>query len=276
MKIALGLIHNNNNIKNDYLRSKLIELSKSLEIYGEVRYFEAGFQPEVTNQSKTVEIYRDIVNWALNRKWLRYRMIKPLFLAKDIIFLTYHFTIKYIISKVLLVKWRKSSTIEMMSTDKHIRIWNACNEYNADFVFCFEDDTIFKDDSIERILEFINIACQIKEPLYVDLAGGLKIVDLKLEKLDVKTLNNIGHTYSRPVTNTTCCYFINSEQLQLFTKNILNKPFLRYLAIDFMINYLFIIQLNQGILAKCIHADPTIFHHGSFSGYYDSWGKNII
>lgn len=78
----------------------------------------------------------------------------------------------------------------------------------------------------------------------------------------------------KPVTNTTCAYLISRELITKFNAILTTKPWLRLIAIDWMINSLFISMGKDVSRVVCMHADPTVVNHGSKTGEYSSWQAN--
>ena len=140
---------------------------------------------------------------------------------------------------------------------------------------CFEDDTVFKDDSVQRVNDLLDKLSGIDSdsPIYVDLAGGCKVEELKIGSLEIGK-DDCFRFYSKPVTNTACAYLMNRLLVAFFYDIITKKPWLRLVGIDWMMNKLFIHMANDGVKCVCMHADPTIFKHGTATGEYVSWQAN--
>jgi len=167
---------------------------------------------------------------------------------------------------------KNNAFIETVLTDKHIRAWMQFMDSGADYLIIFEDDVIFKKDSIGRISSLLNMLTQkhLHQSCYIDLAGGLTSDVLNIDALETVYRDNFRH-YRKPVTNTTCSYLISRELVAQFIAIITKKPWLRLIPIDWLINNFFVILEKKNFEVYCIHADPTIFEHGSFSGHYVSW-----
>jgi GR25 family glycosyltransferase involved in LPS biosynthesis len=172
----------------------------------------------------------------------------------------------------VLAGWKRNSFIETVVTDKHIRAWSAFLESDADFMICFEDDAVFKDDSTQRLNELLDdLARRLPDILiYVDLAGGCERDMLKIDTLETGRDASFRF-YRKPVTNTACSYLMSRPLVTIFIEMIVRRPWLRLIGIDWMMNKLFILAANDGIECSCMHASPTIFKHGSFTGEYKTW-----
>jgi len=161
----------------------------------------------------------------------------------------------------------------MAVSNKHINSFFYALENKADYLLVFEDDAIFKNNSTEKIFNLIsNFDNNDIDPIYIDLAGGCNIDQLKISKLNYKKDSDFRY-YRKPVTNTACCYLINQAQLKLFGYYITINPMSRYLGIDWMMNKLFVYQYKDCIMAKCLHSDPTFVEHGSATGEYKPWER---
>lgn len=163
-------------------------------------------------------------------------------------------------------------------SDKHVRAWSAFLDTKADFIICFEDDAVFKENSISNIVELIG---QLKgidnhKPLYIDLAGGCDLKDIQINKLQEKQ-DKCFRYYKKPVTNTACVYLMNRSLVCEFHNIITRNPWIRLIGVDWMMNCLFI-NMSKNIKTSCYvicqHADPTIFKHGTTTGEYVSWQAN--
>lgn len=103
--------------------------------------------------------------------------------------------------------------------------------------------------------------------------GGCSLADLMIARLETRHDGNYRH-YQKPVTNTACAYLISRELVIKFNAILTRKPWLRLIGIDWMINSLFISMGKEVSSVVCMHADPTIFKHGTKTGEYISWQAN--
>ncbi len=158
----------------------------------------------------------------------------------------------------------------MIVSDKHIHGIQEALEKRVDYMLVFEDDAIFKNNSIDKFIKFINNLSINDTGLYVDLAGGCTKNDLKVDKLQFKQDQDFIY-YLKPITNTACSYFVNKKQLQYFQYYLIRNPGLRNIGIDWMFNQIFIFQEKDKIPTKCAHAYPHIYDHGSTTGKYNPW-----
>lgn len=185
--------------------------------------------------------------------------------------------IKYIVErKGAGASWQKNSAIEVMVTEKHIRAWGMFLDSGADFLICFEDDTVFKDDSVYRIKDLLGLLTQRKndDRIYVDLAGGCKLDELRIDNLELSQDASFKF-YSKPVTNTACAYLMGRQLVVDFHSILTRRPWLRLIGIDWMMNSLFIQMENDGMESFCMHTAPTIFKHGTTTGEYVSWQATV-
>lgn len=272
IKIGIAIIHNNDKERNEKLFPNIEILKKKLEEKFEVQLIDVSWQPTIMEHTILRSIVRDMMYWKINREWINYRLLNnvPFFLD----FLVF---LKIICKKITKSNYRRTSFIETIVTDKHIRAWQILFDKNDFFLF-FEDDAIFLDDSIERLknlFDYILDLEQIHEKyLYVDLSGGCDINSLRIHNLELKRLNNMIF-YKKPVTNTACCYLINKKTILHFYECLIHNPFLRLIGIDWMMNKMLIELDKKGIIYKsiCIHTFPPIFKHGSSSGIFKPWER---
>ncbi len=159
-------------------------------------------------------------------------------------------------------------------TDKHIRAWSAFLDSDADLLLCCEDDAVFKENSVQRVNDLIEmLAYRVGNgPIYVDLAGGCRYDEIKIDNLEVGR-DDAFRFYAKPVTNTACAYLMNRPLVSTFHDILTRKPWLRLIGIDWLMNKLFITMAKSKVECACMHADPTIFKHGTTTGDYVAWDR---
>jgi GR25 family glycosyltransferase involved in LPS biosynthesis len=168
--------------------------------------------------------------------------------------------------------WKRNSAVEMVVTDKHLRAWATFLDTSGDCLICFEDDAVFKSDSIDRLMALLDelLPSRLGSPMYVDLAGGCSLEALQIHNLEVSWDGSFRH-YSKPVTNTACVYLLSRPLVTTFCGIIARRPWLRVIGIDWLMNTLLMQMANDGVKCACLHADPAIFKHGTTTGEYVSW-----
>jgi GR25 family glycosyltransferase involved in LPS biosynthesis len=168
--------------------------------------------------------------------------------------------------------WKRNSCIEMFVSDKHIRAWTAFLEKGSDCLICFEDDAVFRSDSIQRLMALLDelSPSQLDRPLYVDLAGGCSLDALSIQNLE-ESWDGSFRRYSKPVTNTACAYLLSKPLVAMFVETITRRPWVRLIGIDWMMNKLLMHIADEGVQCACMHSDPTIFKHGTTTGEFVSW-----
>ncbi|CEN55998.1 glycosyltransferase family 25 protein [Candidatus Methylopumilus turicensis] len=270
--VYVAFVHNNNQVRNDYMRAKIESMVASMQTDYQVKQIEVSYQSEILPQSLFMSLISDVINQHLGSKWLRYRHLKSSKFVEDVGFLKSLF-VKYLFNpNGERFRRKRNRAIEVAVSDKHIRAWYQFLDTGADYLIVLEDDVVFKDDSNVRIKKLLgdlsknysNRAC------YVDLGGGFKLADLMINSLETKYVDNYRH-YQKPVTNTTCAYLVSRDLITKFNEILIRKPLLRFISVDWMINSLFILWGKDVSRVICMHADPTIFNHGTFTGEYVSW-----
>lgn len=271
-RLMIALIHNGDRDKLNQIRKKILLLSKELSKEYEVIIKEVSHQSKVTPVSLYKGIYRDIMYWRLNRQWNKYKKVKNLFLPLDICKLLFKSLGKYFNQKKCY-GWLKSCSIEMIVSKKHLLAIDNSLENNCDYLLVFEDDAVFKEDSISRFKKILkNIKNKVNDPAYLDLAGGLSIDKLQHNNLEEDRIEE-GIIYLKPVTNTACSYLINKKQLEVFNYFITRNPELYNIGIDWLFNKIFIFQEKSNIKSRCMHFLPSIFEHGSMTGRFRAWER---
>ena len=276
ISVSVALIHNNNIQRNIYIRPQLDKMAETLVGIIAPERIEVSLQPEIRPHSIGMAFLRDVMYRKLDREWHKYRLLKPIALMRDIVGFLKGSFIKYIINrKYIRLSWQKNSAIEVLVTDKHIRAWSQFLDSDADYLIVFEDDVVFKEDSNLRINRLLDNLTRnyLSRECYVDLAGGSSLADLMISRLETCHDDNYRY-YQKPVTNTACAYLISRELIIKFNEILIRKPWLRLIGIDWMINSLFISTGKDVSSVVCMHADPTIFRHGTTTGEYISWQVN--
>lgn len=270
--IAIGLVHNNNSERNQYLFPALEGLVASLSSSRSVARLEASAQPPVEPHGLKMALARDLAYFVLARQWSIYRGLEVKSAIRASRVFIKNAWKKYVPPREEAKRWMRNSHIETIVTDKHIRIWQCFLESDLQYLLVFEDDVVFRDDSDVSIQNLLTRLDQLPagQLAYVDLAGGCKLDDLAISNLESAKDAHFRH-YARPTTNTACAYLINRELAQRFCKLLLRRPWLRLIGIDWMMNKLFML-INPAVgEIYCAHSDPTIFKHGSTTGDYITW-----
>ena len=273
--VSIALIHNNQEDRLSYVRPSINNLIALTQDHMQVNYSEISWQNRIEPHSKIMAFIRDGLYKQLARDWEAYRHVKSYSFMRDwISFLRRSFK-KYFFYKSEREKWLKNSAIEMVVTSKHARAWELFVESESDYLLVLEDDVYFKSDTLKRYSEhIIPLLKSFNESLlYIDLAGGFSYTSLGIEKLEIKRTQDCIY-YTIPVTNTACAYLISKDLVKIFVANLVKKPPLRIIGIDWLINKLFMLMSDNSNNCTCIHFNPTIFDHGSFSGQYISWQKD--
>ena len=273
--ICIALIHNNNLLRNTYIRPKIQNLTLGIQSPFTVSEFEVSYQGEIFPHNTSMAFIRDVIYQYLASKWRKYRLINSSELVHWVNFLRASF-VKYILnSNGMVNQWKRNSAIEVAVTDKHIRAWFHFLDSDADYLIVFEDDVVFKDDSAVRVKELLNKLSKshLNKSSYVDLGGGCSLADLMIDRLETSKDESYRY-YKKPVTNTACSYLMSRELVTAFCTTLTRRPWLRLMGVDWMMNSLFILMGEQVLDCICLHADPTIFKHGTTTGEYVSWQAN--
>ena len=229
-------------------------------------------QPLLKPVTVKTGVLRDFIYWKANREWRHYRKIPNVPIIVDVLRLIAQTLKKFFLTADVGRKNLLNYAVEMYITSKHTRAIEMALDHEVDYFICFEDDIIFKEDSIgktSKLLEDLEKHSSI--PVYVDLAGGCNVEELHVDALEVRKDNSFTY-YSKPVTNTVCCYLINLEQMKRLDYFLTRTPLVRYMNFDWCLNKLLIEQDKvSDIKTYCIHTSPTFFKHGSVTGERKAW-----
>jgi hypothetical protein len=266
-KICLALIHNHNKERYEYISQELHGLKDWLtDRQVEVELLEVAYQPPITPHSRSVAFLRDAIQQLIVYKWATYLCLRPSLLSSIDEFLR-------LVSRngryAAGGAWRRSTAIEMILTDKHLRAWAAFLDMDSDYLICFEDDAVFTNDSKQQLGDLLEHLSHRKSDrnIYVNLAGGCSLDSLRVDKLQSGQDGSFRH-YRKPVTNTACVYLMSVSLVAHFHKALIYSPWFRLIGADWMLNALFMQLELEGEDCACMHAEPPFFKHGSTTGEY--------
>lgn len=270
--MALAIVHNRNAARNASLLPRIAELADSLGREGPVLQFEAWAQPDVQPHAFPVALARDALLAQLQRDWARYRLHEVPARWRALRNVVKGARRAYLPIQEETRRAMRSMAIEAMVTDKHIRLWQRFLDSDMPSLIVFEDDAVFGEHSIQEIVRLRERLSQepAARPVYIDLAGGCDPRELAVDRLLIGQDRRFRR-YRRPVTNTACVYLVNRSMAQLFVTHLLQRPWLRLISIDWLMNKLFMLIHPDDDSVLCLHADPPIFGHGSTTGHYISW-----
>jgi hypothetical protein len=163
----------------------------------------------------------------------------------------------------------RPAVVEQLLTDKHARAWTSFVGSGSDFLAVFEDDVIFRDDSIDRFTAVLDsFDHPVVDSIYLDLAGGFP-----LDKIVPRSVTRVrlGETlrFAIPFANTTAGYLISRPLAERILTVLAWRPGLRRLGPGWLLNEL-LATTHRVDPVVCLHADPPIFDHGTFTGAYPS------
>jgi hypothetical protein len=254
MKLAIGLIHNNDKARVSRSISQIETILNHSKQHFECIVLETVYQPPVTLMSEEEFIAREQNQRIISKSWDQYRKLNG---------------VNAFYPRVATHSNLTRATIEIFLTDKHIRTWDYCIEHSADWLLVMEDDAIFTHETVTQLIRIITTLCEAKNPTYVDLAGGFNLQALQAEALIDKN-NERVITFIKPITNTTCAYMMNISLAKELRKLIIFKPNYRLIASDWLLNQCFIDLNYNNTNVKCIHFFPPIMIHGSINGMHES------
>lgn len=265
--VTFVILHNRDARRLNHIRPGVRSLAH--EIGGKVH--EIYQQPEIVPNTYAMTWRWVMFNRILGRRWAKYlggRKI-PGF-GKFLVDLCINDTARIFKRKKGSPGLREYTARKMILTPKHIAAWHRFHS-DSDYLVVLEDDAVFKKDTARRFVEtvvMIDRQFHGKE-VYADLAGGLDLAVIGVEHLMDHANGSYLH-FSKPVTNTTCCYLLSAKTAKRFSDHLHERPKLRILSSDWLINYLFLDSEKSQTAIECIHIQPPVFNHGSFTGEYSS------
>ena len=268
-RLHVALVHNHNADRNAYLIPRLQDLCAELD--ASLRM--VAWQPALVPHSIGRSLYRLWLYYRFKLAWARYRG----FGLKYAINITRLYLVPRLFeyfSATRRNRLLRMSRIETFVTAKHIAAWQSFIETDATHMFCCEDDLIFRDDSARRLRDVLQTPATPGFH-YIDVAGGFAIKDLMIDRL-VKKAEDDRILYDPATTNTACGYLLSRDLVAKFLELVADRPDLRLVGIDWMINGMLMIMRTDGVPCDALHFTPPIFAHGTYSGDYVSWMINPI
>lgn len=178
---------------------------------------------------------------------------------------------------IVVPKFRRKAwkirQIEMAVSVKHQEAWRILQKGQATSFLILESDAVWIEDRSLELMNLLGILTDMR-PTYINLAGGLDVSELGVEKLikeDGGELQSDRRFFKKPITNTSCAYAINRSLCDLFLTHIESHPQQKSLGIDWLINAVFLELTNEAVEVICVHAIPPVLHHGSMTGISSSW-----
>jgi hypothetical protein len=273
MKIVnFSIIHNENDARNQYLFPQIKKLKEYIEREFSVNVGEFFYQPKFGNENFSINLISNFLLLRVRKEWNTYVYST----IANVLLKNLYLNLKFFINELLKIKNVKKNAllkaIEREITKKHIRSWESFLESKSDFLICLEDDIIFEENSLSKMLEVLKKASAFHNEsyIYIDLAGGFEIKDLKIPNSIYEMEGNF-YKFSIPISNTACCYLLNRALVEQFVYHIHSRPWLNLLPLDWAINKIFIEMRCVSENFFCLHANPTIFRHGSLNNFYQKW-----
>jgi len=261
--LHVSIIHNNETERLAHLVPHIAAMCENLGPDWHVTRSEFFHQPTVKAHTFTKTYIRIVMHGLLNRRWAVHRRM-----PEDVCSLA---TIAAHGIRVVR-EWRRASAIEMIVTAKHVAAWHAFLNSEGDYLIVMESDAVFLDSSQQRMQQCLASIPPPDRILYVDLAGGLGKQDLRVDRIIEREYN--GFTYfEAPCTNTACVYLVSQAAVRSFCATLHHFPYFRWFGIDSMINAIMMDHVKREQSILCMHANPPIFKHGSFTGEYDAWKR---
>lgn len=264
MKLMISLIHNNDEARLRQIIPFLNQLKANLPSGFQAELIEISKQPEIIAYPLWLTLLTKCFYWQINRQWQSYKLIKPRNIILDLVILLR----RLILTSLHQNYENRRLAVYAILTNKHLEVWNYFFNSDADFLISFEDDAVFKRDSITTFKKFLKEVKLKDKPVYLDLGGGNPPEVNKVDTLEIKS-DELHKYYKKPVTNTACCYLINKKTAAIFIDSLIRRPWLRLLGVDWLMNELFILSVPKHKYF-CFHASPSIFKHGSIDGTFQT------
>jgi len=270
VEILVGIVHNNERERLNYLRNKLSRLQSSDLDFQIIEY---GTQIEKTINTLST-LYKTISVCAYTIKWAKYTNQRIIPKLKGELRTQAGFLLR---GKARRDNLRRINVVCDAVSRKHLALMEAFLASAAEYLIVLESDAQLPDPI--KFIESIKSLSLIQEsdfPLWVSFV-----------KPNVKSQGNLRGlresasgliTQTKPWSNTACAYLVNRALATLFVNQHSKQIYSEHLAlpIDWLLNTTFL-QLNQAELENGKYLEfsngPVI--HGSIHSS-SSWTKGLI
>jgi hypothetical protein len=162
----------------------------------------------------------------------------------------------------------RSAAIERLVTEKHLRAWTSFVDGTDDILIAFEDDAGFLPTSGDRLAALLSGQVQTDVAAYIDLAGGFPLRKIVDPGRAARVAAGVVR-FDVPFGNTTAGYLATRPLVEMMLREVTWQPELRHAGADWLVNEL-LMRVHSRQPVVCLHADPPIFTHGTFTGAFES------
>lgn len=272
VKIILALVHNDNEQRNAYVRSRLLDLSALLSKHFEITQIEVSYQSHLTPHGIRLCLFREFIYHRLMNEFYIYHSLGGRSNLEEAVGFVRHIFRRYFFNAGKeLALWQRKSAIEMLLTDKHISVWRQFLDSKYDLLLCCEDDVIIDEKGMNDLTSLLlqrGLGMNSNAEFF-DLAGGCNLESLGLRSIQ-RIPNQRLNACSPGLSNTTCAYLLTRKMGELFYAELEKNVMLRLIGVDWLMNKLFLLLSNSKSQYECFHVDPPYFIHGTVSGAYST------
>jgi len=270
VEIFVGIVHNNERERLNYLRSELSKLQSSDFDFHIVEY---GTQIEKAISTFST-LYKTFSVCAYTIKWAKYTNQRIIPKLKGELRTQTGFLLR---GKARRDNLRRINVICDAVSRKHLALMETFLAGAAEYLIVLESDARLPDPI--KFIESLKSLCLTQEsdfPLWVSLVKRNLKSQGRLRGVQDSASGII--TQTKPWSNTACAYLVNRALATLFVKQHSKQIYSKHLAlpIDWLLNSTFL-QLNQAELENGKYLEfsngPVI--HGSIHSS-SSWTKGLI
>lgn len=260
-KIYVTLIHNHVDSRLQAVRPEVNKVVKSLRGRFTTEFAEIAWQPS----SLPTNAFRE---WFAQALLLRYETLFPLYVARAADRRSLRNTL-LLVSKLFVHALRAfgrelSLATEYFLSEKHVRAWQK-SVYNEEaFCLVLEDDVRSVSNSdFQPVWDFL-AAVPSQERVGIFLSIPFRVRGSGV-RFDEGSRCDFGHSVSPAVANSSAAYVLSPALAKDMSIAVIDRPWLRFLPADLMINEVF--RIIQGQTALTVyHVDRELFQNGSLTG----------
>ena len=274
MKILIGLVHNNDTMRNAAMQETVEVVRRSLSVsdscdvvseYWQPKHLPMGFSDRVKKFLANTGAHFKILSFVagghlptLIGNWLHASVVTLSSAFREVI-------------KGLRKNLEPARTLQL--SIKHFLLWRQFVQSSSDYLLVLEDDAIIFKDRIKDLSRlWSSLDANYSAAEFIMVGAGYSFAELGAEKAISET-SEIGiQKATRPFANTASAYVINRETAKFFATSVSLQPKRLNVNADFLISQLLreIHDSDPTVGVRCLHFVPPIFDNASLFGRYKS------
>lgn len=274
MKLLIGLVHNNDSMRNSAMQETVEIIKNSLSASDSCDVVSENWQPKVLSMG-----FLDIFRKFLANAVAYFRILSFLanrHLPKLTSNLLHAFAVNLSsavkdLRKALRKDLGPARTLQL--SIKHFLLWRRFIQSSADYLLVLEDDAVIFREHIQdlpRLWGVLSDSEAVAE--FIMVGAGYSFAELGAERAVSETPDLGIQKATRPFANTASGYVINRKTATWFATSVSLRPRKLNVNADLLISQLLreIHDDGPNEAVRCLHFVPPIFDNASLFGRYKS------